>query len=53
MLRVLDYSRHVPRYSVVREVAERIVELLRFSVQLGVLGHSHVGKSAGVNARSG
>ncbi len=48
MLRVLDYRRLVPRYRVVREVAEKVVELLRFGVQLDVLGPPRVGKSAGV-----
>ncbi len=48
MLRVLDYRKLVPRYSVVREVAEKVVELLRFGVQLDVLGPPRVGKSAGV-----
>ncbi len=48
MLRALDYRRLVPRYRVVREVAEKVVELLRFSVQLDLLGPPRVGKSAGV-----
>ncbi len=48
MLRVLDYRRLVPRYRVVREVADNVVEQLRFGVQFDVLGPPRVGKSAGV-----
>ncbi len=48
MLRKLDYRRLVPRYRVVREVAEKVVEKLRFGVQLDVLGPPRVGKSSGV-----
>jgi len=48
MLRVINYRELVPRYRVVREVAEKVVEQLRFGVQLDVLGPPRIGKSAGV-----
>ena len=48
MLRVINYRELVPRYRVVGEVAERVVEQLRFGVQLDVLGPPRIGKSAGV-----
>ena len=48
MLRVIDYRKLVPRYRIVREVAEKVVEQLWFGVQLDVFGPPRVGKSAGV-----
>ena len=48
MLRVVDYRKSVPRYRVVREVVEKVVERLRLGVQLDVFGPPRVGKSAGV-----
>ena len=46
-LRKGSWRRLLPYNRVVREVAEKVVELLRLGAQLDVLGSPRVGKSAG------